>query len=79
MTRLRAVPEPFIAIVFGLLIGVAANIFSIDPGALRNMQVRTGTDLLQQLPRLAVPFQTNVSDILTLLFSPAPFSSTFYP
>jgi hypothetical protein len=39
MTRLRQVPEPFIAIVFGLLIGVAANIFSINPGALRNMQV----------------------------------------
>ncbi len=77
MTRLRVVPEPFIAIVFGLLIGVAANMFSIDPGALRNMQVRT--DLLQLLPRLAVPFQTYVSDILTLLFSPAPFSSTFYP
>ena len=38
MTRLRAVPEPFIAIVFGLLIGAAVNIFSIDPGALRNMQ-----------------------------------------
>ena len=40
MTRLRAVPEPFIAIVFGLLIGVAVNMFSINPGALRNMQVR---------------------------------------
>jgi hypothetical protein len=33
------VPEPFIAIVLGLLIGVAVNIFSINPGTLRNMQV----------------------------------------
>ena len=40
MTRLRALPEPFIAIVFGLLIGVAVNIFSVNPGTLRNMQVR---------------------------------------
>jgi len=39
MTRLRAVPEPFIAIVLGLLIGVAFNVFSINPGTLRNMQV----------------------------------------
>ena len=39
MTRLRAVPEPFIAIVFGILIGIAVNIFSINPGTLRNMQV----------------------------------------
>jgi hypothetical protein len=40
MTRLRAVPEPFIAIVFGILIGIAVNIFSINPGTLRNMQVK---------------------------------------
>jgi hypothetical protein len=39
MTRLHTVPEPFIAIVFGLLIGIGVNIFTNNPATLRNMQV----------------------------------------
>jgi hypothetical protein len=66
MTRLRAVPEPFVAIVFGILIGAAVNIFSVNPGTLRNMQV---------CPPHAAP----LTIMFTRLGSQAPSSSTSCP
>lgn len=72
MTRLRAVPEPFIAIVFGLLIGAAVNIFAIDPGALRNMQVCSR----RSRPFFPAPRPTSQPHAF---YSPAPFSFIFCP